>query len=146
MEIKCHHTSTCMQMFACPSGMHHGWNLMLLGCTDHDGIFECPFLGYASECDPQVYAVVVTGCWSAFVALPVQTPWDPGGSATLCYLINGLRASRILRRRECHVPRVIPADIRIYYRRFCGPWAWPKYMEGSSAYIREDQHPEMASK
>jgi hypothetical protein len=47
------------------SGMHH------------DGIFEGLFLGYAGDCDPQVYDDVVTGCWSAFVALPVQTPWIP---------------------------------------------------------------------
>jgi hypothetical protein len=87
-----------------PQGTHHDWDLILRGSTRHNWIFEGSFLGYAGDCDYQGYAAMVMGCWSAFVALPVHTPWDPGGSAIPCYLINGLRASRILRRRECHTP------------------------------------------
>jgi hypothetical protein len=91
-----------------PLGTHHDWDLMLLGSSHHDGIFEGPFLGYDGDCDHKAYTVVATRCVSAIVGLQVQTPWDPGGSAISWYLIGGLRASRILRRRECHIPMVSP--------------------------------------
>jgi hypothetical protein len=78
-----------------PLGTHHDWDLMLLGSSHHDGIFEGPFLGYDGDCDHKAYTVVATRCVSAIVGLQVQTPWDPGGSAISWYLIGGLRASRI---------------------------------------------------
>jgi hypothetical protein len=90
-----------------PCGIHHDWDLMLLGTTHHDWIFDGSFLGYDSDLDHRGYAANATRCWSAFVALQVQTPWDTGGSAIPWYLIIGLRTSRILRGRECHAPRVM---------------------------------------
>jgi hypothetical protein len=81
------------------------WDLMLLGSTHHDWIFEGSSLGYDGACDNRGYAVVVIECWSSFLALQVQTPC---GSAIPCYLITGSRASRILRGRECHTPKVTP--------------------------------------
>jgi hypothetical protein len=110
------------------SRMHHDWDLMLLSSTHHDWIFEGSFLGCDGDCDHRGYAVVAIGCWSAVVALQVQTPWDPGGSAFPWHLIIGLRASRILRGRECHTPRVLPVlFFWALLQMGCGPRAWPKY-------------------
>jgi hypothetical protein len=82
MQVKYHNTS--MQMFACPCEMHHGWDLIPVNVIMEVMLMWLLDVGqYLFPCHCKHHGIPV-------VLLFLVT------------LINVLRASRILRRRECH--------------------------------------------